>query len=147
MSSIYNGLIFKTPLHARWAAFFDLAAWTWHANPAPVGDWSPDFQVTFQCDHSECGGSHTLLVSVLPVDSLAKFGEHPCLAYSYGIPKGGNLSDRISADGGAAFGTSPVVTWWEISHGAGGGIEDIYFRVENADELWEKAGTIVKSNQ
>ena len=38
MGAIYKGLQFKTALEARWAAFFDLAGWEWHVNPACVGD-------------------------------------------------------------------------------------------------------------
>lgn len=55
MGAIYKGLQFKTALEARWAAFFDLAGWEWHVNPVCVGDWSPDFWVSFPCSHSECG--------------------------------------------------------------------------------------------
>jgi hypothetical protein len=144
MNAIYNGLIFRTPLHARWAAFFDLAGWIWHTNPAPVGDWSPDFRVTFPCSHSECGGSHTLLVSVLPVSTIDGFGRHPCLDYSYGIPREGSSAGWIGADSGAAFGESPKVTRWEMSHGAGGGMEDVFSWVSNADQLWKQAGTMGK---
>lgn len=144
MNATYKCLIFKSPLEARWAAFFDLAGWSWHTNPAPVGDWSPDFHVTFECMHSECSGSHSLLVSVLPIDTVAGFGAHPCLDYAYGVPNGGTSSDRIGVDGGAAFGANPGVAQWEISHGSGGGVEDLYFRVPNVDELWVHAGTLVK---
>ena len=49
MGAIYKGLQFKTALEARWAAFFDLAGWEWHVNPVCVGDWSPDFWVSFPC--------------------------------------------------------------------------------------------------
>ena len=48
------------------------------------------------------------------------------------------------ADGGAAFGLSPKVTQWEISHGAGGGIENIYYRVDDADALWARTDGLVK---
>jgi len=136
-SGLYNGLVFRTPLEARWAAFFDLAGWRYWTNPAPVGDWQPDFKVEFECGHSECGPTHTLLVSVLPANSLASFEGHPCLAHSYGV-KGSN--GRWLADGGAAFGNGPHATHWEISHGAGGGIEKVDFRVHNAVQLWEEAG-------
>lgn len=144
MNAIYNGLIFRTPLHARWAAFFDLAKWTWHTNPAPVGDWCPDFRVSFPCNHSECSGSHTLLVSVLPVSSTDDFGRHPCLNYSYGIPREGSSADHIGVDGGAAFGESPKVTQWEMAHGAGGGMENIYNWVWNADQIWTQTGAMGK---
>lgn len=33
MTAVYDGLQFRTPLQAQWAAFFDLAEWEWRANP------------------------------------------------------------------------------------------------------------------
>ncbi|MCJ9720124.1 hypothetical protein MOV66_02550 [Agrobacterium sp. SHOUNA12C] len=140
MPAIYDGLQFKTALEAQWAAFFDLAGWTWKVNPVPVGDWSPDFRVTFPCGHSECGDAHTLLVTVLPVSDIAAFSDHPCLSSLYGMDREGKW---IGADAGAAFGTSPAVTTWQMSHGAGGGIDDVYNWVDNADALWAKANSAV----
>ena len=81
MGAIYKGLQFKTALEARWAAFFDLAGWEWHVNPVCVGDWSPDFWVSFPCSHSECG-SHTLLISVLPIDNIEDYNNHPSLKHA-----------------------------------------------------------------
>jgi hypothetical protein len=144
MSGNYRGLTFKTPLEAQWAAFFDLAGWSWNSNPSRVGNWAPDFLLKFDCDHSECGGYHTLLATVLPVSSIEAFGNHPCMEHSYGIPTSGTLNDRIGVDGGAAFGLGPSVTQWEISHGSGGGVEHLEFRVPNAMELWNRAATLIK---
>ena len=48
MSSYYKGLEFRTHLEAKWAAFFDLAGWSWWVNPIAIGDWRPDFKVTFK---------------------------------------------------------------------------------------------------
>ena len=133
----YNGMAFRTPLEARWAAFFDLAHWKWALNPLPEGNWAPDFRVTLPCEHSECGGSHTLLISILAVDDVQGFKGHPCLTHAYG--KG------ITAivDAGAGFGTSPQVTTWEMQHGSGGGIYSVSDWVETADDIWTKAGTLV----
>lgn len=143
MTATYNRLQFRTRLEARWAAFFDLAGWTWHLNPLPVNDWSPDFRVEFPCGHSECGGSHSLLVAVLPISKIEDFLFHPCLSHAYGVAITENKNQRIAEDGGAAFGTGPAVTRWVISHGAGGGAESMYFRVPNADELWLKTESLV----
>lgn len=143
MIATYDGLQFKTHLEAHWAAFFDLVGWKWQVNPAPVDNWCPDFRISFECHHSECHGSHTLLVAVLPFKSMAEFRSHPCLSYSYGMREEGNKTVRIMADSGAAFGVGPTVTEWEMSHGGGGGTENIYMRVQNADELWQKAGRLV----
>lgn len=141
MSSSYNGLEFKTRLEARWAAFFDLAGWSYWTNPIAVGDWRPDFKVTFRCGHSECDESHTLLATVLPVHDLADFKNHPCANNAYMVR---SQDGDWLADGGAAFGLSPKVTQWEISHGAGGGIENIYYRVDDADALWARTDGLVK---
>jgi hypothetical protein len=145
MTAIYNRLLFKTKLEARWAAFFDLAGWEWHVNPVSVDDWSPDFRVTFECGHSECGGSHTLLVAVLPISKIENFEFHPCLSYRYGVPDRFKGEGQSAEDGGAAFGNGPSVTRWEISHGSGGGAEDLYFRVPNADELWRQTEHLVST--
>ncbi|AEH81155.1 hypothetical protein I7G86_19455 [Sinorhizobium meliloti] len=136
MTALYDGLQFKTPLEAQWAAFFDLAGWEWRVNPSPVGDWSPDLRVSFPCGHTECSGSHTLLVSVLPISNVEDFGTHPALSYSYSVP-------GTKADAGAVFGSSPTVTRWEMAHGAGGGLDDVTYWVENASALWTKAATLV----
>jgi hypothetical protein len=141
MSAIYKGLEFRTQLEAQWAAFFDLAGWTWWINPASVGNWKPDFRVSFKCNHSECNGEHTLLVSVLPTSTLKNFDGHPCISHNYGVR---GARDEWLADGGGAFGSSPAVTQWEICHGAGGGTEDVHFRVNEADSLWSRAATLVK---
>lgn len=142
MPAIYNGLQFKTPLEAQWAAFFDLAKWDWRVNPAPVGDWSPDFRVEFPCSHSECSGSHSLLVSIVPVDKIEEAGKHPALEQIYTI-QGPRSEHHQGVDAGAVFGTSPSVSQFQMSHGAGGGAFDAGFWVDDANSLWAKAATLV----
>jgi hypothetical protein len=127
----YHALEFRTALEARWAAFFDLAGWQWRYNPAAVDDWKPDFEVTFPCGHSECNDHHTLLVAVLPIDDLEALRGHPALKYAY--------RDHFTADAGALFGNEPRITTWEMSHGAGGGVFEVPYFAEDADELWIKA--------
>jgi hypothetical protein len=145
MPAVYNGLMFETELEATWAAFFDLAGWKWDVNPLPLDNWAPDFRVTFPCRHSECGGSHSLLIAVLPIDDIRGFGSHPCLGHIYGP---GTYADnmQVHIDAGAAFGSGPAVTRWEMSHGAGGGTETVYNWVPanaNADILWGQAKSLV----
>lgn len=142
MATENNGLVFKTQLEARWAAFFDLAGWGWWANPATVGNWRPDFKVSFHCTHSECAGQHTLLVAVLPVSDLEALRGHPSLGHAYGVKDSAGV---YIADAGAAFGDSPAVSSWVMSHGAGGGNTDVPFWVENSDELWARAGAATDS--
>ncbi|HDZ09316.1 hypothetical protein [Pseudohongiella sp.] len=137
MILLYKRRKFDTRLEATWAAFFDLAGWKWKYKPEPIRNWQPSFGASFFCEHSECDGSHTILISVLPVESLDGLEGHPALSYSYSVP-------GTDADGGALFGSGPAATKWEIAHGSGGGLEDIYFRVDDADEIWKRALTIVK---
>ena len=144
MSVSYEGLEFQTELLARWAAFFDLAGWQWNTNVSPVSNWKPDFKVIFPCDHSECDGSHTLLVTVLPIDTTDSLKAHPAIRQPYYVR---DESDHILADGGALFGNGPQATCWEIVHGAGGGLEDVYYRLPDAARLWHEARSLVQSQQ
>jgi hypothetical protein len=140
--TMYCGVLFRSRLEARWAAFFDLAGWSWEYEPIDLEGWTPDFRVKFPCGHSECGGSHTLLVEIKPYFTLSDFDGHQCMAYPYG----GIEPHCIPASASAAFGANPVVTHWEMAHGAGGGIENLSGWVDNCDDLWKRAGTIVQYN-
>ncbi|RKR31699.1 hypothetical protein [Paraburkholderia sp. BL17N1] len=141
MSCYYEQIEFKTTLLAQWAAFFDLAGWTWQTNPAPVGDWVPDFYVEFPCGHSECPDGHSLLVNVLPILDVADVPKHPALEHRYSVP-GPNGTSRANA--GAVLGSNPAVSSWEMAHGAGGGIDDVPVWVNDWRKLWHQAGEIVK---
>lgn len=140
MPAIYDGLVFRTALDAQWAAFFDLEGWQWQYNPAPVGNWAPEFRVSFPCAHSECAGRHTLLVAVVDVDNLEGLNRHPALRYSYGT---GPEGISIPADAGALFGSSPAATTWEMSHGAGGGVDSVPMWASAPAENWEAASRAV----
>jgi hypothetical protein len=150
--TMYCGVLFRSRLEARWAAFFDLAGWSWEYEPIDLEGWTPDFRVTFQCGHSQCDGSHTLLVEVKPYFTLSDFNGHPCMEYPYGFRRVRMIqmnviytsTDCIPADASAAFGANPDVTHWEMIHGSGGGVEDISCRVDNYDDLWKRAGTMVQ---
>jgi len=139
----FSGVMFRSRLEARWAAFFELVGWSWQYEPIDLNGWSPDFRVEFECWHSECSGSHALLVEVKPYFSIEQFVGHHCLLYPYG------LSDAaaIPADASAAFGNDPSVVWWEMSHGAGGGVENDLTRwVQNVDInlAWNQAGNLTQ---
>lgn len=137
----YNGVQFRSRLEARWAAFFDLAGWDWEYEPIDLVGWSPDFRLTIPCPHSECNGSHTLLVEVKPYFSLEDFNGHPCMDY----PFGGLGEDGIPADSSACFGENPRVTQWVMAHGAGGGAYSVEtWGSMDADDLWKQAGNIVQ---
>lgn len=141
MAATYNGLAFHTPLLAQWAAFFDLAHWQWSRGITPVGDWEPDFRASFKCGHSECGGSHTILISVLSVADIDGIKGHPALTHSYGVT---GADGKNIADAGALFGSNPWATQWQMSHGAGGGVEDVTNWTEDAHGLWRKAKELVQ---
>ncbi|QRF90867.1 hypothetical protein CLH39_11775 [Alcaligenes faecalis] len=143
MAAIYKNIVFGTPLVAQWAAFFDLAGWEWSTNTIPINNWKPDFSVKFSCPHSECNGSHTILVSVLPADSLAELKGHPALTHRYIV----NAEDTWVADAGALFGSTPRITQWDMSHGAGGGIETVSNWINgDMNQLWSLAEELVRKN-
>lgn len=142
MSYTCQSLIFPTRLQAYWAAFFNLVGWSWHTNPVPVGDWQPDFLVSFPCSHSECGNEHTLVVSVGPFESIADLKGHPALRHQWRVR---SESGRYIADAGAVFGINPSVSTWVMSHGAGGGESQITEWVNgDAATLWQTAIDLVE---
>lgn len=146
----YQEVMFRSRLEARWAAFFDLAGWKWEYEPCDLKGWIPDFRVEFPCSHSECNGSHILLVEVKPYFYLKQFNGHPCCDYPYGgIDERGKAT--IPADASAAFGANTEITYWEMAHGSGGGEETLSNWVnqyrppyKDADILWKKAGYITR---
>ncbi|WP_338925033.1 hypothetical protein V0M98_39140 (plasmid) [Pseudomonas silesiensis] len=140
MSLSYNGLEFETELLAQWAAFFDLAGWDWDRGIVAVENWKPDYKVCFPCGHSECSGSHTLFVSVLPVENIDEVEGHPALEHIYEIK---DESGCWLANAGALFGNTPDVTRWEMAHGSGGGVDTVKIWVEDANQLWIKARSLV----
>lgn len=119
----YHGVIFRSRLEARWAAFFDLIGWKWEYEPIDLDGWTPDFRVEFPCYHSECNGTHALLIEVKPYFSIDDFKNHPCTKHFWGRD--------IPADSSAAFGCNPSVVYWEMVHGAGGGSEEGIQAFEN----------------
>jgi hypothetical protein len=140
MAANYKGLEFPTPLIAQWAAFFDLAGWQWSSGITPVENWKPDFRIIFPCGHSECSGTHTVLIAVLAVDDIAGVKGHPALTHSYDVCGTGKA---WIADAGAVFGIDPWTTYWVMSHGDGGGVEDVTQWTNDAGGLWQKAKELV----
>jgi len=139
----FSGVMFRSRLEARWAAFFELVGWSWQYEPIDLNGWSPDFRVEFNCGHSECNGSHSLLVEVKPYYSIEQFTGHHCMLYPYGMSDGA----VIPADSSAAFGNDPSVVWWEMSHGAGGGVEsDLANWIQDVDIdlAWSHAGNLTQ---
>jgi hypothetical protein len=144
----YAGVQFRSRLEARWACFFDLVKWQWQYEPIDLEGWSPDFRVEFPCGHSECNGSHVLLVEVKPYFNIRDFDGHPCKDYPFGqkFGVGDDVIGSIPADASAAFGANPSVTGWEMAHGAGGGWHEVAYELglENAMEYWKDAGNMTQ---
>jgi hypothetical protein len=143
--TMYSGVQFRSRLEARWACFFDLVGWKWEYEPVDLHGWTPDFRVEFECGHSDCPKTHSLMVEVKPYLSVSEFKGHPCMDYPYGC-SWSNVGRRfIPASASAAFGNDPSVTFWEMSHGSGGGVECIENWVQGDIQLiWKKAGNTVQ---
>jgi hypothetical protein len=144
--TFYNGVLFRTRLEARWACFFDLAAWKWDYEPIDLVGWTPTFRVEFPCSHTECAGSHVLLVDVKPFYHLSEFTGLRCMDFPFGIyEKPDGSIETIPADASAAFGIHPDVSQWDMSHGAGGGTESVKGWIYgDVHELWNTAGNILR---
>ena len=158
----YNDVLFRSRLEARWAAFFDLAKWEWEYEPIDIYGWTPDFMAIFPCNHSECSGSHSLLIEVKPYFIVSDFLGHPCKDYLWGVKacyatynfceNRDNCEYKtdtcktyeIPADSSAGFGANPITTYWQMSHGAGGGEYSVDCWVHNSLFLWKRAGEIVQ---
>jgi hypothetical protein len=144
----YAGVQFRSRLEARWACFLDLIGWDWQYEPLDILGWSPDFRVEFPCGHSDCPNTHVLLVEVKPYFSIKDFEGHCCMDFPFGghEKKEGGCG-HIPADASAAFGNNPQITYWEMAHGAGGGIESIASRIGghiDIDARWKRAGNTVQ---
>ncbi len=133
----YEGVLFRSRLESRWAAFFDLVGWAWEYEPFDLIGWTPDFLVIIPCTHSECYGSHSLLVEVKPHRTIEEFAVHPCTKFPYGEDYHGR---KIPADASAAFGYNPSVTAWDMVHGDGGGLYTVESFIDNWRPLWDEAG-------
>lgn len=60
----YAGVIFRSRLEARWAAFFDLAGIQWDYEPFDLDGWTPDFVLH---------GDVPILAEVKPVPLVRSF--------------------------------------------------------------------------
>ena len=147
----YRKTVFETSLTAQWAAFFDLAGWTWTYRPRRVRGSQPEFRVEFPCGHSECGPTHSLYVMVRPFSKLSEF----CGTKAMQFEKEHFYGDRLAVDAVALFGNHPNATGWAMSHGAGGSFlsedesglsagDSVDYWVPDADKLWEQAGERIK---
>jgi hypothetical protein len=112
-------------LKLRWARFFTLARWDWKLSTRPEFD----FEVTFPCGHSECSGTHSVLVRVVELSYNALEKAH-----------GAEFSpdETWTSPHPALFGNGPVNTFWVMPHGAGGGAERATEWADNPNRIWEQ---------
>lgn len=68
--------------------------------------------------------------------TVERLKDHPSIAHFYGVK---DSQGKYVADAGAAFGTSPPVSTWQMSHGSGGGLEDVPSWVTKSAALWNQA--------
>jgi len=133
----YNGINFRSRLEARWAVFFDLTGLEWEYEPIDLDGWIPDFWVKIPCDHSECSGSHELYVEVKPHMDFGKgFGPFDNHAVKQVEP--------YITPHPAMFGLNPNHTYFEMAHGAGGGIYQVSSFIHNWETIWKEAGNKVQ---
>jgi hypothetical protein len=76
----YKGVMFRSRLEARWAAFFDLVGWEWEYEPIDLNGWTPDFRI--RIPGSTYPGKLFVLVEIKPYFDLGKFDTHVCLKYA-----------------------------------------------------------------
>jgi hypothetical protein len=155
--TLYAGVMFRSRLEARWAAFFDLLRWEWRYEPIDFDGWTPDFYLKFPCGHSECDGYHDLYVEVKPYSRHEEFEGHFAYGVVFGFVYEGQDCDGVSlgVDGAGRFGLDPGIARFQICHGSGGGDIDLRFFVpgdgdcgalanSRSMELWKEAGNIVQ---
>lgn len=65
--TFYNGILFRSRLESRWAAFFDRIGWQWEYEPWDADDYIPDFLIH---------GDRPLLVEVKPDATVADLQQY-----------------------------------------------------------------------
>lgn len=50
LATLYQNVLFRSRLEARWAAFFDLLKWPWAFEPVDLDYYLPDFLLLFNAD-------------------------------------------------------------------------------------------------
>lgn len=164
--TVYAGVVFRSRLEARWAAFFDLCRWKWEYEPCDLPGWSPDFFVEFPCGHSECNPTHAIYAEVKPYRSLNQFRNHPSMRWSgfgqcecHYCNRGDAIVSTpghdLDVDTAAQLGQSPDITELQMAHGSGGGCFSLRFFVPGdgcwpdqyersvSAKLWKEAGNLV----
>lgn len=146
--TVYSGVLFRSRLEARWAAFLDLVGWKWEYEPLDLHGWTPDFRVIYPCGRRGCADNHVLLVEVKPYYDIDQFINHPCMNYPNGMCFGDDgtfAGQYIPAHASAAFGNNPGVTHWEMAHNGGfGSWYQVSKLIRGWEQLWKEAGNVVR---
>ena len=156
--TMYQNIRFRSRLEARWAVFLDIIEWYWEYEPYDLYGWVPDFYVKFDCSHSECNGYHDLLAEVKPYRTIEEFEGHPCTQGYFGLwdrPFGPASKEdaelqKVPVDSTACFGINPDVSYWEMTHGAGGGGYDFNAFGSIRGKVWpawNEAGNIIQKSR
>jgi hypothetical protein len=121
----YKGVMFRSRLEARWAAFFDLVGWEWEYEPVDLNGWTPDFRLTVE----ELGSP--LFVEVKPFSTLTEFETHVCWLYvfKYGI---------------GIVGDNPFVSFFCLRGGKTKKAINDFMTTTTARNHWKKAGQITQ---
>lgn len=69
VETVYQNILFRSRLEARWAAFFDALGWQWTYEPFDLNGYIPDFVLHF-CE--------PLIVEVKPAATLRELRRHGC---------------------------------------------------------------------
>lgn len=118
--TLYQNVLFRSRLEARWACFFTMINYHWRYEPIDFKDWVPDFYVKFPCGHSECSGYHDFYAEVKPYYSINEFKGHPAERAFW------DNGRTYGHDGTMLLGIDPSVASANFCHGAGGGVFEGY---------------------
>lgn len=136
----YDGILFRSRLEARWAAFFDRIAWHWKYEPIDFSGWTPDFWVKIHCRHNqgECF-DHVIYAEVKPFEDVETFKQHPAynLAYRY------DNKEKLNVEAVGLLGLDPSVSLFSMVHGDGGGGYTIPSFAPYWEQSWKEAGNVV----
>jgi hypothetical protein len=116
----YRGVLFRSRLEAKWAAFFDILKWKWQYEPCDLPKWSPDF---FVCAKKRLRDGELrripFLAEIKPYSRCSQFDDHVFMQYTTGHPLfkceacvGLGIDPSVSAielesDGAGSFGPVP----------------------------------------
>ena len=123
--TMYRGVLFRSRLEAKWAAFFDNVGWCWGYEPCEFNGWFPDFAI-----YGKYG--NIIYVEVKPISEF-------CHETASKIDNSGCVSDvvllgqicPIPDSAGVSFSENTVQLGWMREQF--GPDDDLYFQWGNAE--------------